>query len=227
MKPLSESRRFLVFRDFKICLSLIVSSIALFSVLAFLDVQGVLHGLDVATLTALADGRIEGSGMARYSEIMRDITSLGGTTLITLVTSGVVLWLLLLRQRAAAVFMALTVISSSILNNTLKHVFDLPRPEIFPHETLVSSATFPSGHSLTSAVTYLTIAFLISRLSINPALKILAFCIAGLISFWVGISRLYLGVHWPSDLIASWILALGWCALCWMVWLMYLRHNTS
>lgn len=219
MKWLYDKKRFLIFRDFKICLALIVLSAVLFSILAFLDVQGLLRDFDVAGMTAISDGRIDKPGYARYSEIMRDITSLGGTTLIILATSAAVLSFLLLGQNGKAAFMTLTVITSSILNNALKPFFDLPRPGIFAHETLVSSATFPSGHTLTGAVTYLTIAFLISRFEIKIPLKFLAFCIAILISFWVGISRLYLGVHWPSDVIGSWILALGWCALCWMIWL--------
>lgn len=223
MKWLYDKKRFLIFRDFKICLALILSSAVLFSIWAALDVRGALHGFDVAVLTGLADGRSGEIKVARYSETMRDITSLGGTPLITFATSVTVLWLLQLGQKGKAAFMALTVLTSSALNNALKQFFDLPRPDIFPHGTLVSSMTFPSGHTLTGAVTYLTIAFLIYQLEIRPSLKIFAFAVAGFVSFWVGISRLYLGVHWPSDVIASWILAVGWCALCWMIWLMYCR----
>lgn len=221
MKWLYDKKRFLIFRDFKICLALIFSSVVLFSILAALDMRGALHGFDVAILTGLADGRNGEIKVARYSEIMRDITSLGGTTLITLVTSATVLSLLLVNEKSKAAFMALTVGASSLLNNTLKRVFDLPRPDIFSHGTDVSSMTFPSGHTFTGAVTYLTLAFLIYQLEVKPPLKIFVFCVAVFISFLVGISRLYLGVHWPSDVIASWILAVGWCSLCWMIWLVY------
>lgn len=221
MKWLYDKKRFLIFRDFKICLALILSSAVLFSILAALDVRGALHGFDVAILTSLADGRSGEIKVARYSETMRDITSLGGTTLIIFATTATVLWFFQLGQKGKAALMALTVITSSALNNTLKQFFDLPRPDIFPHGTLVSSMTFPSGHTFTGAVTYLTIAFLIYQLEIKPQLKIFAFCTAIFVSFWIGISRLYLGVHWPSDVIASWILALGWCALCWMIWIIW------
>lgn len=221
MKWLYDKRRFLIFRDFKICLALIFLSIVLFSIWAALDVRGALHGFDVTILTGLADGRNGEIKTARYSEIMRDITSLGGTTLITLVTASTVLFLFLAGERGKAAFMALTVAASSFLNNTLKRAFDLPRPDIFSHGADVSSMTFPSGHTFTGAVTYLTLAFLIYQLEIKPPLKIFVFGVAVFISFLVGISRLYLGVHWPSDVIASWILSIGWCALCWMIWLVY------
>lgn len=213
----------IILRDFKLCLSLIALSIVLFSAWAFLDVQGLLRPFDVAVLTAFADGRSEGVKIAKYSEIMRDITSIGGTALITLVTTSAVLGLWLLGQKGKAAFVALTVIASSILNNTLKAFFDLPRPDIFPHGTIVHSMAFPSGHTFTGTVTYLTLAFLVYQLPIKPQLKIFAFFLAILISFWVGISRLYLGVHWPSDVIGSWILAIGWCSFCWMIWLVICR----
>lgn len=221
MKSLYDKNRFLIFRDFKICLALISLSIILFSILAVFNMRGALHGFDVAILTGLADGRSGEIKVARYSEIMRDITSLGGTTLITLITTTTVLFLFLSGKRGKAVFLALTVAGGSLLSNTLKRVFDLSRPDIFPHGTDVSSMTFPSGHTFTGAVTYLTLAFLIYQLEIKLPLKIFVFGIAVFISFWIGGSRLYLGVHWPSDVIASWILAIGWCSLCWMTWLIY------
>ncbi|UYG01694.1 phosphatase PAP2 family protein [Halomonas sp. GD1P12] len=85
----------------------------------------------------------------------------------------------------------------------MKLGFGRPRPDLVPHEAMVYTANFPSGHSMMSGVTYLTLA----------ALLILAILLALL----VGASRVYLGVHWPTNILAGWTAGANWAAICWGV----------
>lgn len=221
MKSLFRSRLFLLLRDFKANLFLIALSIFIFTSLSFLNLRGSLHPLDGAVLNAIYNWKNEWGGTPKYNEFMRDITSLGGTAFVVLITAIVVCYLVLDEKKEKAVFLSLTVLTSSIVCGMLKSIFDLPRPDVFPHEMLVNSSTFPSGHTFTGSVAYLTIAFLISQFQVKSSVKFFVFSIAVLISFLIGISRMSLGVHWPSDVMAGWVLALGWCSLCWMIWPVY------
>lgn len=217
MKSLFRSRSFLLLRSFKANLFLIALSILIFTSLSFLNLRGLLRPLDSAVLNAINNWKNDWGGVPKYNEFMRDITSLGGTAFIVLITAIVVSYLVLIKQREKGIFLSLTVLTSSILCGMLKSAFDLPRPDVFPHEMLVSSSTFPSGHTFTGSVAYLTIAFLISQFQVKSATKVFGFSVSVLISLLIGISRISLGVHWPSDVMAGWSLALGWCSLCWII----------
>lgn len=225
MQSLLRSGLFSILEDFKVHLSLIGISIALFAALVALNLHGTLHPFDNAILHEIYALKSAWGGVSKYNELMRDLTSLGGTAFVVLVTAITAGCLVLLRYKEKAVFLSLTVLTSSVICGMLKGAFDLPRPDVFPHEMLASSPTFPSGHTFTGSVSYLTISFLIFQLDARQSIKRFSFCVAVLISFLIGMSRLSLGVHWPSDVMAGWILALGWCSLCWMIWLMYCRTN--
>ena len=102
-----------------------------------------------------------------------------------------------------------------VLNFFLKSWFDRPRPDLVPHLAHVSSASFPSGHSLLSAVVYFTLAALLARMALDRRHKIYIVGVAIFFSFLVGISRVYLGVHYPTDVLAGWTLGIVWAILCW------------
>jgi undecaprenyl-diphosphatase len=110
------------------------------------------------------------------------------------------------------------VIVAEIASEALKSLYDRPRPEFVPHGSYVYSASFPSGHSTLSAATYLTLAVLIASLEPNRGTKRMVFTLAVVLVLGIGFSRVYLGVHWPSDVLAGWCLGAacalaGWTAL--------------
>jgi undecaprenyl-diphosphatase len=99
----------------------------------------------------------------------------------------------------------------------LKHLYGRARPELVPHGSYVYSASFPSGHSTMAAATYLTLATIIASLEPRRATKTLIYVLALLMMALVGFSRIYLGVHWPSDVLAGWSLGTGWAMLAWIL----------
>ncbi|MDB5417929.1 MAG: putative phosphatidylglycerophosphatase [Phenylobacterium sp.] len=151
-------------------------------------------------------------GSRNFEEAMRDVTALGSFTVLTLVTIVAALAFVLHRKlRHAAVFVV-AVLVAQMGSEQLKNLYGRPRPDLVPHATYVYSASFPSGHSMLSATVYLTLAALIATLEPRRATKVLAFAVAVIVMIAVGFSRVYLGVHWPSDVLAGWCAGAG-CAL--------------
>ena len=190
----------------------LLSALTSFATLASFKLLGLLDRADQAVLQLSADGRIENGGPARFSELFRDITALGSTSIVTVVTVGSIIALKLSNRTHEAVSFGLIVLSSSLLDHILKELFGLSRPGLFAHETIVNSPSFPSGHTLIGSVTYLTLGW-ISTMHRRRSLRALSVGLAGLVAVAIGASRIYLGVHWPSDVIASWLLAISLCSL--------------
>lgn len=153
-----------------------------------------------------------GPGWLRSSVI--DVTALGGVTVLTIITIMVVGFLVASRKTGMALFVAAAVASGALVNTALKGFFVRPRPELVSHLIEVSSASFPSGHAMNSAMVYLTLAALLARSQERPGLRLYLLAIAILLTFLVGMSRVYLGVHWPSDVIAGWCVGAIWAVLC-------------
>jgi undecaprenyl-diphosphatase len=146
---------------------------------------------------------------------MRDVTALGGVTVMVLVTIVGVLAFWVHRKRWHAGVLAATVLLADASSELLKHLYGRPRPDLVPHGSYVYSASFPSGHSTLSAATFLTFAMLIASLEPNRATKIMVFVLAFMLLLAVGVSRVYLGVHWPSDVLAGWCLGAAWALAAW------------
>jgi undecaprenyl-diphosphatase len=120
-------------------------------------------------------------------------------------------------MRRAAVYVALAVLGAGIVNSALKAGFDRPRPDLVPHGSVVYHASFPSGHSMLAATVYLTLGMVASRFVPRRRLKVLLIGVAGIVTAAVGASRVYLGVHWPTDVLAGWAVGVAWALLCWCV----------
>jgi undecaprenyl-diphosphatase len=148
---------------------------------------------------------------------MRDITALGGVTVLTLMTVLTVAYLFLARQRAIAVFMFLSIAGGWLVSSALKLGVARPRPEIVPHLVEVHDLSFPSGHAMLSAVTYLTLAALLSRAEQYRSTRIFMIATGMFLTFIIGLSRLYLGVHYPTDVLGGWCAGAVWAAGCWLV----------
>ena len=116
-------------------------------------------------------------------------------------------------------------VSLALLSTLLKSGFDRPRPDIVPHGAEVLTASFPSGHAMLSAIVYLTLAALLSRVQERRRVKVFLVALGVAITLLVGASRVYLGVHWPSDVLAGWAVGAAWAALCWFVALQLQRRG--
>ena len=147
---------------------------------------------------------------------MRDITSLGSSTVLVLIVAAVIVYLLLIRKAGTALFILVAVAGGQALSSLLKAGVDRPRPDLVSHLANETSLSFPSGHAMVSAVTYLTLGSLAARFLPGRTTKIFVLCLAVLTTLLVGVSRVYLGVHWPSDVLAGWCAGFAWAMLCWL-----------
>ena len=150
-------------------------------------------------------------------EAARDLTGLGGFTVLTLVTVAVAGFLSLSGKRRAALFVLLAVVGGTALGHALKFGFERARPDIVPHVVRVYTASFPSAHAMMSAVVYLTLGALVAGVQPGRRLKAYLLGIAVALTLLVGASRVYLGVHWPTDVLAGWCLGAAWAIGCWLV----------
>ena len=156
-------------------------------------------------------------GPVWMSELGRDVTALGGYAVLTLVTLAVIGFLRLGRRFAVMWFMLGAVVGGFLLTMWLKSLFVRERPDIVPHLSQVHTSSFPSGHSMMSAVIYLTLGALLTTLVAQQRLKFYFLSVAVLLTALVGVSRVYMGVHYPTDVLAGWTAGLTWATICWLV----------
>ena len=147
---------------------------------------------------------------------MRDITSLGSSAVLVLITTATIIYLLLIRRPATALLIFFAVAGGQVLSSLLKVEVDRPRPDLVSHLVYETSLSFPSGHAMLSAVTYLTLGSLAARFLPDRTTKVFVLALAVLTTVLVGTSRVYLGVHWPSDVLAGWCAGFAWAMLCWL-----------
>jgi undecaprenyl-diphosphatase len=153
-------------------------------------------------------------GPAWLEEVARDLTAVGGIAALCLVTAAVSGYLLICRKYHSLALLLSATLGGLLLSTVLKDRFDRPRPQVVPHKSLVMTSSFPSGHSLNSAVVYLTLGSLLSGLSRQRRLKVYFFSVAALLTLLVGVSRVYMGVHYPTDVLAGWLAGLAWASSC-------------
>jgi undecaprenyl-diphosphatase len=144
----------------------------------------------------------------------RDLTALGGVTVLTLVTTTVTGFLLITRKRGAALLVVIAVTGGLLIGSTIKSRVHRDRPPLEYQEAYVFTKSYPSGHSMLSAVTYLTLGALLAQVTAGVWIRVYIIAVAMLVTFLVGLSRVYLGVHWPTDVLAGWTAGLVWSILC-------------
>ena len=184
---------------------------------AFLELAGEMSegetsAFDKAILIGLrhADDLGQPIGPAFLKSSMIDITALGGTTVLTLFAILAISFLLLRGRWRQALLAAFATGGGAIMGKVLKSLFARPRPEVVPHLVEVTSLSFPSGHSMNSAIVYLTLAVLLARSFTERKLRAFTIGVAVLLVLTIGFSRIYLGVHYPSDVLAGWSIGAAW-----------------
>lgn len=184
---------------------------------------------DEAVLLALRapDDLADPIGPLWFEEAARDITALGSTAVLLIVVAGMTIFLLMTSKRRAALIFALATFSGIGLSQSLKGAYDRARPDLVAHKMHVLTKSFPSGHSLLATLVYMSIGTLLA--STQPKYKVKVFVLVGsaLVAVLVGLSRLYLGVHWPTDVAAGWCAGLVWALLWWLVSLMVLPREET
>jgi undecaprenyl-diphosphatase len=185
--------------------------------------EGGIRHLDETLLLSLrvAGDHSDPIGPKWFEELVRDVSALGSTFVLTLAVIVVAGYLLVIRAPAKAAFLIAAVTLGTLLNRVIKIAVGRPRPDLVAHATYVSNESFPSGHAANSAIVYLTLGMLLARVEASYATKVYVFAVCAVLTIMIGLSRIYLGVHWPSDVAAGWLLGttwalLSWCALIWL-----------
>lgn len=159
-------------------------------------------------------------------DVMRDVTALGGTVVLTLWVTITALFLAFSGRIRACVFVVAAAATGALMSSSLKILFDRERPDLIAHGLYVSTASFPSGHAMSSTVVYLTLGALIAEVVRPPWLKVYVIAVAATLAGLVGFSRLYLGVHWPTDVLAGWAAGAGWAIGSWgLARLFFIRES--
>lgn len=197
-----------------------------FGLLASEVVEGDTKHFDMALLMAF---RTPGNpadliGPPWVEEMVRDVTALGSYTFILIIVAASVGYLLLVQKHALALFVTMAELGGILISNLLKTAFDRPRPDL-EHAARVFTASFPSGHATLSAVTFLTLGALLTRTNADERVKVYFLGVAVFLTIIVGASRVYLGVHYPSDVLAGWCIGSAWAVLCWALALWLQRRG--
>jgi len=192
--------------------------IAIFAEITEKLLEGDLHSFDRSVLLALrhADDPSKPLGPLWLQVAARDVTSLGSPAVLTLITAAALGFLALVRQWTAALFVLASICGGSAISFALKDLIQRPRPDLIAAAAQTQTYSFPSGHAFLSAVTFLTLGALLARMQRKAEVKIYFLSLAIAITVLVGMSRIYLGVHWPTDVLAGWCAGAAWAILCWL-----------
>ena len=159
-------------------------------------------------------------GPAWLEETARDITALGGFTVLGLVTVAALAALIVYRRWWQAIVFGTAAVGAQLLAETIKNVVGRPRPTFVARYDLIASSSFPSGHSIMAPAIYFTLAAIVTAGELRPAARGLLMVGSVALVTAIGVSRVYLGVHWPTDVLAGWALGsavalVAWLALRW------------
>jgi len=205
-------------------LKLIALAAAAFAAWLFLEladevVDGETRSFDEAVLLAFREDSDSDDplGPVWVEDLARDVTGLGSTVVLTFATLAVTGFFLLRREHHLAIYVAIAVTTGSIASVLLKSGFDRPRPDLVAHGQHVYTASFPSGHSMLSAIVFLTLGALVASAQRERVMQLYVLGLSALLALAVGVSRIYLGVHWPTDVLGGWAAGTGWALMCWAI----------
>jgi len=204
-------------------LAIILVCVAFFAMLADEVMEGGTQKFDNAVLlwmNARASPQLTGFAL--------NVSALGAGTVVWLVVIVASVFLWSTRHRWSVTLLWVSILGSGLINASMKLFFNRPRPQLFPWRAPYAGlSSFPSGHSMTAMVCYATLAYLVARLEPSRFLRRFTFVLAGVIILAIGLSRMYLGVHYPTDVLAGFTTGLAWASFCalGMEALRYFRHR--
>jgi undecaprenyl-diphosphatase len=190
------------------------------------------HGMDALVLAYLRPSANphDAIGPRWFEHAVAELTTLGGVTNLTVIVLIALLFLLLQRRFASALLVTLAVGGGVAMSETIKTLLGRDRPPLIYRAVETSNASFPSGHAMLSTITFLTLGALLAQVMPQKRLKVFVFAVAVLLAGIVGASRVYLGVHWTTDVLAGWSLGAAWAMICWLLaWLFrrFLRRHPT
>lgn len=201
-------------RERPVLLATLAGAGVLWAVLALtgISLPGGIRELDMRLLLLLRTpgAPSEPLGPAWFQEAVRDVSGLGGNSVLAIMTLSAAGYLVTGGRRRAALVLVGSVALALLATTLLKIGIDRPRPDLVPHATRVFTQSFPSSHATMSAVVYLTLGALLSDTQTSRAIRIYIALVALLLTLVVGASRVYLGVHWPSDVVGGWVIGAVW-----------------
>jgi undecaprenyl-diphosphatase len=202
-----------------VLLVLLAGGIWIFVGIADEVVEGETHALDKAILMDFRSPQDPAQpwGPPWLEEAMRDVTALGSFIVLGFLTLAAAGYLCLQRRVRLAALVVVAVGGGIAISAALKSFFERQRPDLTTHDIILYTSSFPSQHSMMSAIVYMTLGALLARVQPTVALRAYLLALAVLLAVAIGISRLYLGVHWPSDVVAGWAAGGAWAIVCWLI----------
>jgi undecaprenyl-diphosphatase len=226
---LRRLRSRLATQEFDVLGLVLVAAAILFAFFHLADevVEGDTRSFDSAVLLSLRNSAdlADPIGPAWLELAARDLTSLGGYPVVILTTLSAVGFLLITGKRHVALLVLVSAGGGMLLSSELKGFFERPRPDLVPHAVQVYTMSFPSGHAMLSAATYLTLGALLARVQPRRWVRLYLLAVAVALTLLIGASRVYLGVHWPTDVLAGWCVGAAWAMLCWTIALWLQRRG--
>ena len=207
-----------------VVLTIMIVSLSGFTVIWLLMAAGMTGSVDQKILLMFRSAAdvTDPLGPTWFEEMMAEYSALGGYAILIMAVVIVCAGLVLTGHARLGAFLVGAFASGSAVSTLLKYVIERARPDLVGHLDRTFTASFPSGHAMISMLTFLTLAALVIRLCSTRALRIFVLVTAMSVAVLIGVSRIYLGVHWPSDVAAGWCLGIGWACACWLV-----AHNAE
>jgi len=197
----------------------VVAALWLFAALTDEVLEGETRAFDESLLLALRAPGDPGDplGPPWLEAAVADLTALGGYAVLVTVAAIAAGYLLVVRRRATALLVPLLVAAGALANQALKSGLARPRPELVSHLVEVHSMSYPSGHAMLAAIVYLSLGVLLAEAQATRRARAYVVAAALLLTLLVGASRVYLGVHWPTDVLAGWAAGAAVALAVWLV----------
>ena len=209
----NRQQQFLLLRVLGWTLVAVLSTLA-FVLLAGEVVEGDTRAFDVLLLH---EAQALQAAHPQWFEAMRDFSGLGSTVVLTLLTATTVGYLALVSLRTSALLVAASTLSGALCVRAFKLAFGRARPDTAYAELVTTTLSFPSGHATMSAVVFLTLGALVANTRTRWVERLYILGAAAAMTLLVGISRVALGVHWATDVLAGWAFGSAW-AIAWLLW---------